>query len=133
MSRITLARYRMDKAKENLRDAKEVLTRDRFSLSVNRSYYTMFMAARGLLSLKGLDSSKHSGVIALFNQHIIKAGFFPKELSRLLPKAKLIRENADYGDFTEITEEDAKNQLENAKKFLEEAERTMQEMGQEPQ
>ncbi|MCD6256670.1 HEPN domain-containing protein [Candidatus Aerophobetes bacterium] len=65
MSRINLARYRMDKARENLKDAEDALARSRFSLSANRSYYAMFTAARGLLALKELDSSKHSGVICL--------------------------------------------------------------------
>jgi len=57
MSRVNLARYRMEKARENLKDAEELLARGRFSLSVNRSYYAMFTAARGLLVLKELDSS----------------------------------------------------------------------------
>ncbi|MCD6256671.1 hypothetical protein J7J45_01240 [Candidatus Aerophobetes bacterium] len=48
-----------------------------------------------------------------------------------MPKAKEIRENADYGDFVEITKQDAQTQLENAKKFIEEAERTMNKIIQE--
>jgi len=86
--RISLAKYRIEKAKENLKDAEDAFVRGRFSLSVNRSYYAMFTTARGLLALKELDSSKHSGVIALFNQHIIKMGLFPKDLSKFLSKAK---------------------------------------------
>jgi len=126
--RISLAKYRIEKAKENLKDAEDAFVRGRFSLSVNRSYYAMFTTARGLLALKELDSSKHSGVIALFNQHIIKMGLFPKDLSKFLSKAKDIREKADYGDFVEITEEDAQIQLKNAKRFIEEAEKTLQRM-----
>lgn len=82
----------------------------------------MFTSARALLALKELDSSKHSGVIALFNQHIVKTGLFPKEISRFLGKAKDIREDAAYGDFVEITKENAQTQLERAKKFVIEAE-----------
>ena len=67
-------------------------------------------------------------MIALFNQHIIKMGLFPKDLSKFLSKAKDIREKADYGDFVEITEEDAQIQLKNAKRFIEEAEKTLQRM-----
>jgi len=44
---------------------------------------------------------------------------------------KDIREDAAYGDFVEITEEDAQTQLERAKKFVKEAEVTMQKMIQE--
>jgi len=126
--RIELAKYRLNKAKEILKEGKDSLKQKHFALVVNRSYYAMFTSARALLALKEKDSSKHSGVIALFNQYIIKSGIFTKEYSKFLRDAKRIRENADYGDFVEITEEDAQIQLENAKKFIKEAERTMQRM-----
>lgn len=58
-------------------------------------------------------------------QHIIKPDLFPKELSKFLPKAKDISENADYGDFVTITKEDAQTQLERAREFVQEAEKTM--------
>ena len=45
-----------------------------------------------------------------------------------LLEAKDIREDADYGDFVEISERDTQIQLKNARKFTEEAERTMQRM-----
>ena len=85
----------------------------------------MFTSARAILALKEIDSSKHSGVIALFIQHIIKPGFFPKELSIFLRAAKRMREDADYGDFVEITKEDAQMQLEHAKEFVEEADNSL--------
>jgi uncharacterized protein (UPF0332 family) len=66
---------------------------------VGRSYYAIFTAARALLATKRLDSSKHSGVIALFNQYFVKSGEVRKEASKWLERAKLYREQADYGDF----------------------------------
>lgn len=128
MGRINLANYRMEKAKENLQESEDAFKQDHFGMSVNRSYYAMFTSARAILALRELDSSKHSGVIALFSQHIIKPGLFPRELGRFLRKAKRIREDADYGDFVEITREDAEAQLEHAKKFVEKAENSSQEM-----
>lgn len=126
MSRIDLAKYRMERAKEILIEAKDNFNQKHYRLSVNRSYYAMFTSVRALLALKEVDSSKHSGVIALFNQHIIKAGLFPKNLSKFLPKAKDIREDADYGDFVEITKEDAQTQIKRATDFIQQAEKTMQ-------
>ena len=128
MRRINLAKYRIEKARENLQESEDSLGQNHFGMSVNRSYYAMFTSARAILALKELDSSKHSGVIALFSQHIIKPGLFPKELSKFLRKAKRIRENADYGDFVEITKEDAQMQLEHAKEFVEQAQNALQEM-----
>ena len=128
MRRINLAKYRIEKSQENLQESEDALKQNHFGMSVNRSYYAMFTSARAILALKELDSSKHSGVITLFSQHIIKPGLFPKELSKFLRKAKRIRENADYGDFVEITKKDAQMQLEHAKEFVEEAENSLQEM-----
>jgi uncharacterized protein (UPF0332 family) len=128
MSRTKLAMYRMQKAKEILIEASDSLQQKHYGLSVTRSYYAMFSAARALLALKEMDSSKHSGIISLFNQHIIKEGLFPKEIGKFLPKAKDLREEADYGDFVEITEKDARIQLERAQQFIEAAEKTIEDL-----
>jgi len=128
VSRLDLANYRMDRAKETLQEAEDSFKQNHFRMSVNRSYYAMFTSARALLALKELDSSKHSGVISLFNQHVIKAGLLPKELSKFLLGAKRVREDADYGDFVEITEEDARSQIDHAQRFVEEAEKTLLKM-----
>lgn len=128
MSRVSLARYRMEKAGEILKDADDAVRRGRLMLSINRSYYAMFTAARALLALEEKDSSKHTGVISLFNQWIVKPGNFSREISRFLGKGKLLREDADYGDFVKITEDDAQIQLERAIKFFEEAKKRLGEM-----
>jgi uncharacterized protein (UPF0332 family) len=88
MRRINLAKYRIEKSQKNLQEAEDALKQDHFGMSVNRSYYAMFTSARAVLALKELDSSKHSGVIALFSQHIIKPGLFPKRTKQILKKGK---------------------------------------------
>jgi uncharacterized protein (UPF0332 family) len=37
----------------------------------------------------------------LFNQHIVETGLFPTELSKFIMGSKVMREDADYGDFVE--------------------------------
>ncbi len=128
MTRVNLAKYRMGKAKEVLIEAEDSYKQNHFGLSVNRSYYAMFTSARALLALKEMDSSKHSSVLSLFNQHIVKTSLFPMEFSKFLREAKDIREDADYGDFVKITQEDAKTQIDNAERFVEEAERALLRM-----
>ncbi|MBW1741512.1 MAG: HEPN domain-containing protein [Deltaproteobacteria bacterium] len=118
----------MEKASEILEDAKDAIERGRLMLSVNRAYYAMFTAARALLALEEKDSSKHSGVISLFNQWIVKPGYFSREVSRFLVKAKDLREDADYGDFVKISEEDARIQVERALRFYEEAKKRLDEI-----
>ncbi|MEA3432098.1 MAG: HEPN domain-containing protein [candidate division WOR-3 bacterium] len=131
--RIDLAKYRMEKAKEILKESEDAFAHSHLANSVNRSYYAMFTAARALLALKEKDSSKHSGVIALFNQYIVKVGLLPREFSKFLRDAKRLRENSDYGDFVEISKEDAQIQLQNAKEFVQESQKTLQKMIENPQ
>lgn len=90
--------------------------------SIGRSYYAIFTAARALLALKGLDSKKHSGVMALFNQHFIKNGPLDKEAYQILVEAMANRERADYGDYVSFGDEDALSQLNKAKSFLKKVE-----------
>ncbi|MDZ7261966.1 MAG: HEPN domain-containing protein [candidate division KSB1 bacterium] len=62
-----LAKYRFSDAIEKLESARILLQENRLKDSLSRSYYAMFSAVRALLALRKLDSSKHSGVISLFN------------------------------------------------------------------
>ena len=48
---IELSNYRIDKAKEDLETAIELIELRKFSQSVNRSYYAIFHAVRALLAL----------------------------------------------------------------------------------
>lgn len=117
-TQIDLSTYRLEKAKGDLGTAEENLQKNRFSQSINRSYYAIFHAARALLALDKLDSRKHSGVISFFNQNYIKTGKIEREFYRMLSDAFDIRNESDYNDFYIALREDAQIQLENAKKFL---------------
>ena len=128
---IELAKYRLEKAKKNLKASEDNLKQNHYGFSINRSYYVMFTSARALLALKEKDSSKHSGIISLFNQYIIKSGLFPKKYSKYLQYAKRLREDADYGDFIEFNKEETQLQFDHATEFVEEAERTMAKMLEE--
>ena len=117
-----LVKYRLKNSKEKLSSAKILLENGKFKDSISRSYYAMFTAARALLATKHLDSSKHTGVISLFNQHFIKTGVVAKEFGRMLMKGKDLRQDSDYKDFVETSMEEAQDQYNDAKKFIEQIE-----------
>lgn len=56
----------------------------RYKNALNRAYYSIFHGMRAVNALDGFDSSKHSGVIAHFNQNYVKEGIFPKETSEII-------------------------------------------------
>lgn len=120
---IDLAAYRISKAKERLFSAEALLEAKSFADSIGRSYYAVFTAARALLALKGLDSKRHSGVVALFNEHFIKSGLLAKEVYQIIASAKAKRERADYEDYVEFGREETEEQLKKAKEFIETTEK----------
>ncbi|MBN3032854.1 MAG: HEPN domain-containing protein [Candidatus Saganbacteria bacterium] len=89
---------RLKKADETLKDAGLLAGAGSYFGAVNRLYYAAFYAARALLAVKGLDSPKHSGVIAIFNKEFVKEGIIPKDLGRILNDLFEIRTAGDYED-----------------------------------
>lgn len=114
-----LARYRFDRAIEELDNAKAMLEVGRYKLALNRSYYSIFHCLRAVNALDEFDSSKHSGVIAHFNLYHIKNGDFPKDTSKIIKQASEMREHADYEDFFVVSAQDAQKQVMQAEIFLE--------------
>ena len=124
-----LVKYRLQNSKEKLGSAKLLLENGKFKDSISRSYYAMYTAARALLATKHLDSSKHSGVISLFNQHFVKTGVVARDLGRILMKGKDLRQDGDYKDFVETSMKEAQDQYSDAKKFIDQIEDTLTEFG----
>ncbi len=114
-----LSRYRYETSLENLEDARIMFENGRYKNALNRAYYSIFHAIRAITALDGFDSSKHSGVIAFFNQRYVKEGIFTKELSKIIREASENREKADYLDFFVASKKEAEKQIGRAKMFLE--------------
>ena len=114
---IDLSKYRFDCCHEALEDAKIMYEAGRYKNALNRAYYSIFHGMRAVNALDGFDSSKHSGVIAHFNQNYVKEGIFPKETSKMIKLASEKRENADYLDFYVASKDEAEAQIERAETF----------------
>lgn len=116
----TLIRYRKDKARETLDDARMLLRDGTPSSALNRIYYAMFYEVLALLQTKDLSSSKHTGVRALFNEHFVKAGIVPVELGRQFSRMYDFRQKSDYGDFVKIQPDKVSEWFEQAVAFINE-------------
>lgn len=113
-----LSAYRYSKALEDITASEVMLKESLYKISINRSYYAIFHAMRAITALSGYDSSKHSGIIAYFNQNIVKTGDIDKEASKIVKKASFLREKSDYEDFYIASKQEAEEQLKDAKIFL---------------
>lgn len=112
-----LSRYRWEASTEAYEDAIIMLENGRYKNALNRSYYSIFHAIRAVNVLDEYDSSKHSGVIAYFNQNYVKTELFPKELSKIIRKVHEYREKADYTDFYIASKSEAEKQITLANEF----------------
>lgn len=116
--RVELSRYRLARAKEDLATAELDHGNGMYRAAVNRSYYSIFHAIRAVNVLDGFDASKHSTVIAHFNQFHVHTGDFSKDTYRIIDSAYRIREKSDYSDFFIVTKEEAAEQIEKAERFI---------------
>ena len=121
-----LVRYRLEMARERLHSSEVLLQNRSYKDSIGRSYYAMFCAVRALLAVDGQDFSKHAGVISYFQKEYIKTGKLDKRFSKYISQAFQIRNNTDYADFFLVSKQDAEEQYEKAKEFLESIERYLQ-------
>jgi uncharacterized protein (UPF0332 family) len=102
---LEIARHRLRLAHDTLDEAGVLITAHRWRGALNRLYYAAFYAARALLATRELDSARHSGVIALFQQHFVKTDVVPAAIARTLPRAFESRQTSDYADVAEVDEE----------------------------
>ncbi|MEK6743062.1 MAG: HEPN domain-containing protein [Nitrospirota bacterium] len=85
--REALLAFRMREAAETLADAERMLESGLSPRSVsNRAYYAMFYAVLALFLKSGTDlqTSKHAGVISIFDREFVHTGKLDTRLSKLL-------------------------------------------------
>ena len=114
----TLCQYRLDRAKEDLLAAETNHQAGLYKAAINRSYYAIFHRIRAVNVLDNFDASKHSSVIAHFNQFYVHKGEFERGIYKIIDSAYRIREKCDYSDFFIASKADSELQLKNAKDFV---------------
>jgi uncharacterized protein (UPF0332 family) len=125
----TLFNYRLKQAEETLSDTRKML-RERLSPRsiVNRAYYSMFYALLALFLKTGINpkTSKHSGVIAIFDKEFVHTGKVEKYYSKILHKMFDARQESDYKELVELSYDTAGESVKLAEEFLERIKRIAQ-------
>ena len=114
----TLVRYRLGRAKEALEEAALLLERGYTNTCVNRLYYACFYAVSALLLARGLSSARHSGIRALFHQHIVKPGMINVPLGQMYDRLFDNRQKGDYADLVRFALNDVQPWIEEARTFV---------------
>jgi uncharacterized protein (UPF0332 family) len=108
----------LDRADTNLQVARELLDKGYYDVSASRAYYAAFYAASALLLNEGIDTSKHSGVIALIHRHFVKSGKLSKEQGRNLNWLFELRSVGDYGVAVHVGQDDSRRAVTVAEDFI---------------
>lgn len=116
--KIALSDVRIEKAKNNLRDAEDTFKEGKYSLAINRAYYAVLSAARSLLILKGIDAATHEGVKTMLSLHFVKTSYLPRDVVDSFRVLLARRTDIDYGDFSEGTFEEASDSIKKAREFM---------------
>lgn len=121
--RDALFSYRWEQAEETLLDAKKMLQDKLSARSIinNRAYYSLFYAILALF-LKtdtNIKTSKHAGVISIFDKEFVHTGKIDKRYSTILHRLFDTRQEGDYKEFVELSHEDAAESVKLAEEFLE--------------
>ena len=115
---VNVAKFRLERAKQDLEDAKLCYENNRFLVANNRAYYSIFHAIRAVLALEKIDFKRHKDVIAYFNQYFVKTEKFPRKIGKKITQAKTIREDSDYDDEFNADAEKTKQQMETASELI---------------
>ncbi len=123
-----LIRYRIERARETFEEAILMQREDHWNSCANRLYYAFYYVVTALLARKGLASSKHTGIKALFNQHFVKTGLVPKENGRLYNRLFDARQEGDYIDFVVFERDGVEPWISQVKDFIETISRLAHEL-----
>jgi len=113
----------LDTAKTDLKEAQDSFERGGYKWGTIQSYYAMFHTARALLYHKGYKERSHFCLAIALQVLYVENKLLPAKHSSAFKKAISLREDADYS--SEFSKEGAKAIIENAKEFLEEAQKIL--------
>ena len=113
------SRAELSLAEEELNGAELLLEAGFARVSLARTYFAVFHAARALLYASGFEPRTHGGVHHLFGLHFVKSGRFEPGASRLLARLQKYREEADYSRAFVVDADGAREELEAAHAFVE--------------
>lgn len=114
--------YRLKQAEETLWDAERMLQGGFSPRSItNRAYYSMFYVVLALFIKAdvSIKTSKHVGIISIFDKEFILTGKIERYYSEIFHKMFNIRQKGDYKELVEITSEDSLDHVRLAKEFIE--------------
>lgn len=116
--RITIINYRLEKARQSLKEAKSIANLGYWNLVGNRLYYTVYYASNALILDKGFKAKTHSGIIALIGEKFILSGLLDRKYGQLFSRLFSLRQAGDYDDMFDATESEVMPYFQEVENYL---------------
>jgi len=113
----------LEKSAQSIGAAELLLKDDYVDFAASRSYYAMFYAIEALLLSRDVTFSKHSAVISAFGKEFAKTGLIDAKFHRSILNAFDLRNSGDYGSVNAVSEEKARQAIDDAIEMLAEIKR----------
>lgn len=113
-----LAKYKIDRAVEEVDNANLLFENNRLKAANNRAYYAIYYALTAVLCLEPIAFKKHKDTIAYFNKNYVHTEIFPRDIGREVAKAEKVRHASDYDEFYIASREEAQRQIDTAQKLI---------------
>lgn len=104
--RCDYVKYRIERAYQSLKEAKDNVDLGNWNLAVNRLYYASFYMAIALILSTGDNAKSHNGVFNVISMNYIATGILNKKAGILYRRLFSMRQSGDYDDLFDWTEED---------------------------
>lgn len=113
-----LARYKLERAKEEMDTAVLLLNHEKIKAANNRAYYSIYYSLTAVLCLEPIAFKRHKDTIGYFNKNYVHTGIFPEELGRNISKAAKVRHASDYDEFYIAGRDEAERQIQTARVLI---------------
>ena len=100
-----LGAYRMQRAKDTLSEADNLIEAGFFNAAVNRLYYACYYAVIALLIKNNIVAQTHQGVKQMFSLHFVANNKISKQQSAFYSRLFNDRLRGDYDDFVYFNRE----------------------------
>lgn len=118
-----LIKYRIEQAKEAIKEVEILIEKNLLTLAINRIYYGMFYMLLALALKKGFKTSKHNQLIGWFNKEFVKPGKTNQKFGKIVNKGFEDRTDGDYGIFVQFEKDEVLMKFIDMKEFIFELEK----------
>lgn len=98
-SRKDLIAYKLDKARNTLKEAQLLADASFYNTAVNRLYYSVYYAASALMLNESLEAATHKGIKTMLGLKFIQTGKLEREFGKIYQQLFDSRQAGDYEDF----------------------------------